>query len=75
MFTVSTYRKPDALIAKCLLTRSVRSPDALMHLWTVHVIPKPDEKQGLGVGWPAMQPAKEELANIHEKIKGRLEKL
>ena len=41
----------------------------------VHVIPKPNEQQGLGVGWPATQPAKEELAKIHEQIKGRLEKL
>ncbi|TKY87477.1 hypothetical protein EX895_003491 [Sporisorium graminicola] len=40
-----------------------------------HVIPKPDEKQGLGVGWPATQPAEEELTKLHEQIKGRLEKL
>lgn len=42
---------------------------------SVHVIPKPDEKQGLGVGWPATQPAKEDLAKIHENTLARLEKL
>ncbi|MCO5597206.1 hypothetical protein L7F22_051282 [Adiantum nelumboides] len=29
-----------------------------------HVIPKPDEQQGLGVGWPATQPEKEELQKV-----------
>ncbi|KAN0063589.1 Adenosine 5'-monophosphoramidase [Thecaphora frezii] len=40
-----------------------------------HVIPKPDEKKGLGVGWPATQPAKEDLQKLHETLKQRIEKL
>lgn len=49
--------------------------DIVSVVCTVHVIPKPDEKQGLGVGWPATQPEKEQLSKIHKQIKGRLEKL
>ncbi|PWN52655.1 putative HNT1-adenosine 5`-monophosphoramidase [Violaceomyces palustris] len=41
----------------------------------VHMIPKPDEKQGLTVGWPATQPAKEDLQKVFENIKTKLEKL
>ncbi|PWN92554.1 putative HNT1-adenosine 5`-monophosphoramidase [Acaromyces ingoldii] len=37
-----------------------------------HVIPKPDEQQGLGVGWPATQPEKEELQKIYDELKEKL---
>ncbi|EPQ26226.1 uncharacterized protein PFL1_06161 [Pseudozyma flocculosa PF-1] len=40
-----------------------------------HVIPKPDEKQGLGVGWPTTSPPKEELQKVFDRLKERLEKL
>lgn len=43
----------------------------VMHLhW--HFIPKPDEKQGLGVGWPATKPEKEELQRIYDELKQKL---
>ncbi|CAO1619401.1 unnamed protein product [Parajaminaea phylloscopi] len=37
-----------------------------------HFIPKPDEKQGLGVGWPATKPEKEELQRIYDELKQKL---
>ncbi|CAO1630203.1 unnamed protein product [Sympodiomycopsis kandeliae] len=37
-----------------------------------HFIPKPDDKQGLGVGWPATKPEKEELQKIYEELKQKL---
>lgn len=37
-----------------------------------HVIPKPNETEGLGIEWPAQKPEKEELKEIFEDIKGRL---
>lgn len=33
-----------------------------------HFIPKPNEQEGLGVGWPATKPAKEELEKVSEKL-------
>ncbi|KAF4617919.1 hypothetical protein D9613_005768 [Agrocybe pediades] len=38
-----------------------------------HVIPKPDEKQGLGIGWPTVQMEKEELQKVFEDMKKKLE--
>ncbi|KAI3617908.1 hypothetical protein CBS9595_003817 [Malassezia furfur] len=40
-----------------------------------HVIPKPNEEQGLGVGWPSTNPSKEELDEVYKKMQERLEKL
>jgi len=38
-----------------------------------HVIPKPDEEKGLGVGWPAMSEVdKEELAKLAEELKSKM---
>ncbi|KAF2770943.1 HIT-like protein [Teratosphaeria nubilosa] len=37
-----------------------------------HVIPKPDEKQGLGIQWPQQQGNKEELARLAEEIKSKI---
>ncbi|KAF5360765.1 hypothetical protein D9756_004929 [Leucocoprinus leucothites] len=37
-----------------------------------HVIPKPNQAEGLGVEWPAQKPEKEELQKTFEEIKGRL---
>ena len=34
----------------------------------VHVIPKPDEKQGLGVGWPVQDADKAELKQYCEEL-------
>ncbi|KAK2739713.1 Adenosine 5'-monophosphoramidase [Onygenales sp. PD_40] len=39
----------------------------------VHMIPKPDEKQGLGVGWPAdMDSNKDELKALCEELKAKM---
>ncbi|KAJ3729388.1 putative HNT1-adenosine 5'-monophosphoramidase [Lentinula raphanica] len=37
-----------------------------------HVIPKPNEKEGLIVGWPAKEVSKEELQKVYEELKGKL---
>ncbi|KAG6890582.1 Adenosine 5'-monophosphoramidase [Termitomyces sp. T32_za158] len=37
-----------------------------------HVIPKPDDKQGLIVGWPAKQADKEELKTLVEELVSKL---
>lgn len=37
-----------------------------------HVIPKPNEEEGLVVGWPAKAPAKEELQKVYDEMKGKL---
>ena len=37
-----------------------------------HIIPKPNEEEGLGVGWPAKKGNSEELASLAEKIRGNL---
>jgi diadenosine tetraphosphate (Ap4A) HIT family hydrolase len=38
----------------------------------VHMIPKPNEEQGLIVGWPTQETEKEELQKIFEEIKQKL---
>ncbi|KAJ3747662.1 HIT-like domain-containing protein [Lentinula detonsa] len=37
-----------------------------------HVIPKPNEQEGLIVGWPAKEIAKDELQKVYEELKGKL---
>ncbi|TFK70557.1 HIT-like protein [Pluteus cervinus] len=37
-----------------------------------HVIPKPNEEEGLGVGWPAQTLDNAELQKIFEELKGKL---
>lgn len=43
----------------------------VMHLH-FHFIPKPNQEQGLGVGWPATKPEKEELQKIYDELKQKL---
>ncbi|ODQ50252.1 HIT-like protein [Saitoella complicata NRRL Y-17804] len=38
----------------------------------IHMIPKPNEEEGLKVGWPATNPEKDELAKYWESIKQKL---
>lgn len=38
----------------------------------VHMIPKPNEQEGLGVGWPQMATDMEGLKKLCEEIKGKL---
>lgn len=38
----------------------------------VHMIPKPNEKEGLGVGWPQMETDHEGLKKLFEEIKEKL---
>merc|ERR1712113_24927 len=38
----------------------------------VHMIPKPNEQEGLGVGWPQQQGNKDELAKLHEEMKSKM---
>ncbi|KAK3388553.1 hit family protein 1 [Sordaria brevicollis] len=38
----------------------------------VHMIPKPNEQEGLVVGWPQQATDMEGLKKLHEEIKGRL---
>ena len=37
-----------------------------------HVIPKPDESQGLGIGWPAQEPSKDALKEYFEQVKAKM---
>ena len=37
-----------------------------------HVIPKPDEKQGLGIGWPAQETDMEKLMKVFEEVKAKM---
>jgi diadenosine tetraphosphate (Ap4A) HIT family hydrolase len=37
-----------------------------------HVIPKPDEKQGLGIGWPQQKGDMEKLKTLLEEIKAKM---
>ncbi|KAL1988379.1 hypothetical protein VTN96DRAFT_10062 [Rasamsonia emersonii] len=37
-----------------------------------HVIPKPNEKEGLGIGWPAQATDMEKLKALHEELKAKL---
>ncbi|KAL0960559.1 hypothetical protein HGRIS_005595 [Hohenbuehelia grisea] len=38
----------------------------------VHVIPKPTEKEGLVVGWNTQDISKEEMADLHKELVGKL---
>ncbi|RMZ03856.1 hypothetical protein D0864_02871 [Hortaea werneckii] len=38
----------------------------------VHMIPKPNDQEGLGVGWPQQQGNKDELAKLHEEMKSKM---
>lgn len=35
-------------------------------------IPKPNEKEGLGVGWPAQETDMEKLKALHSEIKAKM---
>lgn len=37
-----------------------------------HVIPKPNEAEGLGIGWPSQRMEKEEIERVWEDLKGKL---
>ncbi len=55
----------------CLLTPLFSTKQVVPHVhW--HVIPKPDEKEGLIVGWPAKEMDKQELQKVYEELKGKL---
>lgn len=38
----------------------------------VHVIPKPNETEGLGITWPQQDPGKEKLQQLLEEIKAKM---
>ena len=37
-----------------------------------HVIPKPNEQEGLGIGWPAQQTDMDGLKKLHEALKAKM---
>ncbi|KAJ9647162.1 Adenosine 5'-monophosphoramidase [Coniosporium tulheliwenetii] len=37
-----------------------------------HMIPKPNEKEGLGIGWPAQNADKDKLQKLLEEIKAKM---
>lgn len=37
-----------------------------------HIIPKPNVEQGLGISWPVQETSKDDLAQLHEELKGKL---
>lgn len=38
----------------------------------VHMIPKPNEQEGLGISWPQQQGNKEKLQKLMEEIKAKM---
>ena len=38
----------------------------------VHVIPKPNQEEGLGISWPQQSPGKEKLQQLLEDIKAKM---
>ncbi|EIN09692.1 HIT-like protein [Punctularia strigosozonata HHB-11173 SS5] len=44
------------------------------HIFHVHfhLIPKPREKEGLGVGWPRVEPGLDALKKVHERVLSKL---
>lgn len=38
----------------------------------VHMIPKPNEQEGLGIGWPMQSPGKDRLQALLEEIKAKM---
>ena len=38
----------------------------------VHMIPKPNEQEGLGIGWPQQSPGKDKLQSLLEEIKAKM---
>jgi diadenosine tetraphosphate (Ap4A) HIT family hydrolase len=37
-----------------------------------HMIPKPNDKEGLGVGWPATKPDMDKLKTLLEDLKSKM---
>lgn len=37
-----------------------------------HMIPKPNEKEGLGVGWPAQETNMDSLKKYFEEVKAKM---
>ncbi|RDW94063.1 HIT family protein [Aspergillus mulundensis] len=37
-----------------------------------HMIPKPNEKEGLGIGWPAQESDMEKLKEYYESVKSKM---
>lgn len=37
-----------------------------------HMIPKPNEKEGLGIEWPAKEKNMEALKKLHEEVKAKM---
>jgi hypothetical protein len=44
----------------------------LADLSRVHVIPKPNKEEGLGVEWPMQDPGKDKLQQLFEEIKAKM---
>lgn len=36
------------------------------------MIPKPNEKEGLGIGWPMQNPGKDKLQSLLDEIKSKM---
>lgn len=36
------------------------------------MIPKPNEKEGLGIGWPAEKVGMDQLKALHEELKAKM---
>ncbi|TDL19681.1 putative HNT1-adenosine 5`-monophosphoramidase [Rickenella mellea] len=55
-----------------ILQNNGRAAHQLVDHVHFHIIPKPSEDKGLVIGWPMQDASKEELAKLHEEIKGKL---
>jgi diadenosine tetraphosphate (Ap4A) HIT family hydrolase len=59
-------QRDDRLLRLALIVLTVESQ---VHF---HVIPKPNEQEGLGIGWPAQQTDMDGLKKLHEALKAKM---
>ena len=55
-----------------ILQNNGRAAHQLIDHVHFHVIPKPNEEQGLGVGWPQSQVEQDELKTLLAEMKSRM---
>ena len=64
--TLGRCLRDERLLRPALIVLTVESQ---VHF---HVIPKPNEQEGLGIGWPAQQTDMDGLKKLHEALKAKM---
>ncbi|KAK6443613.1 Adenosine 5'-monophosphoramidase [Oleoguttula sp. CCFEE 5521] len=55
-----------------LLSLVTQSGDVNTDLHEVHMIPKPNEQEGLGINWPQQSVSKDKLTKLLEELKAKM---